>query len=61
VSPVEGTTLKGQCLKCCKMSNKVFIAKVRFFLNAPFTMKTGFSQAVNRPDFEVRTLSSSNY
>jgi hypothetical protein len=35
VLPVEGTTLKGTVLKMCKMSNKVFIAKVRSFLNMP--------------------------
>jgi hypothetical protein len=33
VSPVEGTTLKGTVLKI--LQNKVFIAKVRSFLNTP--------------------------
>jgi hypothetical protein len=36
ISPVEGTTWRGQWLKCCKVSNKVFIAKVRSFLNTPY-------------------------
>jgi len=45
VLPVEGTTVKGQCLKCCKMSNEVFIAKVLSFEHALyFTLYNVFMQ-----------------
>jgi hypothetical protein len=32
----RGLLLNGQYLKCCKISNKVFRAKVRSFSNTPY-------------------------
>ena len=34
--PWRGLLWRGQCLKCCKMSNKVCIAKVRSFFGTRF-------------------------
>jgi hypothetical protein len=35
----RGLLCRGQCLKYCKISNKVFIAKFRFFLNKNFIFR----------------------
>jgi hypothetical protein len=42
------------------MSNKVFIAKVRFFLNTPFTHPAGFLFASDQPVAEAATYKTHN-
>ena len=44
----SGLLSREQCLKCCKMSNKVFIAKVLSFLNTPFMNDFSYTSGCHR-------------